>query len=316
MRPPFSILLWLAVGLNALAQGDPHISYVYPAGGRQGTTFQATVGGQNLHATAVYFSGKGVSATITKQERQLTPRELIPFISDAVPGWFKATVTIYNAKGEEMAFTGDYQFHPDPVMFYKVPTSGNYVLEIKDELYRGREDFVYRVSIGELPFITGVFPLGGRIGTQTSLAATGWNLPFDQTALDLRDKAPGVYPLSQHRLANRIMVSADTLPECFEKEPNDTAESAEPVTLPIIINGRINHPRPRGRSNGGAGGRHDASIRLPSSRSRPGTESCGFRTLSGRRHRANPQRHTSPDPHRRHRPNSCEIPDRPAHEQD
>ena len=71
--------------MNALAQGDPHISYVYPAGGRQGTTFQATVGGQNLHATAVYFSGKGVSATITKQERQLTPRELNAYAEHNLP---------------------------------------------------------------------------------------------------------------------------------------------------------------------------------------------------------------------------------------
>jgi hypothetical protein len=167
---------------------------------------------------------------------------LIPFISDAVPGWFKATVTLYNATGEELAFTDDYQFRPDPVLFYKVPTNGNYVLEIKDELYRGREDFVYRISVGELPFVTGIFPLGGRIGTQTNLAATGWNLPFDQIPLDFRNKAPGIYPLAQKQMANRVVVSADTLPECFEKEPNDTADSAQPVTLPLIINGRINQP--------------------------------------------------------------------------
>ena len=169
-------------------------------------------------------------------------RELIPYISDAVPGWFKATVALYDAKGRELAYTDDYRFHPDPVLFYKVPASGDYVLEIKDALYRGREDFIYRVTIGELPFVTGVFPLGGKIGTQITLAATGWNLPFSQLPLDLRDKAPGLYPLSQERLANRVVVAADTLPEGFEKEPNNTADNAQPVTLPILINGRIDQP--------------------------------------------------------------------------
>ena len=31
-------------------------------------------------------------------------------------------------------------------------------------IYRGREDFVYRITIGELPFVTSIFPLGGRAG--------------------------------------------------------------------------------------------------------------------------------------------------------
>ena len=95
----------------------------------------------------------------------------------------------------------------DPVLFYKVPTNGDYVLEITDELYRGREDFVYRISIGELPFVTGVFPLGGKIGTQTTSAATGWNLPFDQIPLDFRNKAPGIYPLSQEQMAKDVKSS-------------------------------------------------------------------------------------------------------------
>jgi len=34
----------------------------------------------------------------------------------------------------------------------------------------------------------------------------------------------------------------DSLPECFEKEPNNTARVAQKVTLPIIINGRIGEP--------------------------------------------------------------------------
>jgi hypothetical protein len=39
-----------------------------------------------------------------------------------------------------------------------------------------------------------------------------------------------------------VLVAADTLPECLEKEPNNTADDAQPVKLPIIINGRIDQP--------------------------------------------------------------------------
>lgn len=169
-------------------------------------------------------------------------RELIPYISDAVPGWFQATVTLFDSKGQEVAYTDDYKFHPDPVLFYNVPASGDYVLEIKDSLYRGRDDFVYRIAIGELPFVTGVFPLGGKLGTQTTLSVAGRNLSFNQLPLDLRNMLPGIQPISTGRLSNRVVVFADTLPECFDKEPNNAAESAQPVVLPIVINGRIDQP--------------------------------------------------------------------------
>jgi hypothetical protein len=36
--------------------------------------------------------------------------------------------------------------------------------------------------------------------------------------------------------------AVDTLPECLEQEPNNSIATAQPVTLPIIINGRIDHP--------------------------------------------------------------------------
>ena len=71
---------------------------------------------------------------------------------------------MYDAKGKELAYDDDYRFHPDPVLFFKVPEDGQYVIEIKDAIYRGRPDFVYRIAIGELPFITSIFPLGGRAG--------------------------------------------------------------------------------------------------------------------------------------------------------
>ena len=393
----FLFVLTMALGAWA-QQRDPHVGYIYPAGGQKGTTFEAMICGQYLNnASAVLVSGTGVSFKILAQDRQLTPkeqteiketlsklqekrkkgekltlaelgsmaemvkkltqfgrrlanpalgefitlqvtvapdaepgnrevrlqamaglsnplifnvgdlpetskphwmnvpkarfnmdpavepkppekditlpatvngqippggtdryrfhaskgqqlvvmvraRELIPYIADAVPGWFQATVALYDAKGKELAYTDDYRFHPDPVLFYKIPAAGTYMLEIKDALYRGREDFVYRITAGELPFVTSIFPLGGQAGTQPKLAVTGWNLPSRQQPLDLQGKAPGIYPLSQEKAINAVPYAVETLPECFEKEPNNAAETAQAVKLPVIINGRIDQP--------------------------------------------------------------------------
>ncbi|MEI7731705.1 MAG: hypothetical protein WCO56_19190 [Verrucomicrobiota bacterium] len=58
------ISLWLLLAPGARSQGEPHIGYLNPADGRQGTTFQATIGGQNLYATGVYVSGTGFPVTV------------------------------------------------------------------------------------------------------------------------------------------------------------------------------------------------------------------------------------------------------------
>ena len=164
-------------------------------------------------------------------------RELAPYLADAVPGWFQAVLTLSDADGNELAYDDDYRFHPDPVIHYAVPKDGEYSIEIRDAIYRGREDFVYRIAIGELPFVTSAFPLGGRAGSKTTVQLTGWNLRANKMTMDAKGKAPGVYPL-----ANSAAFMVDTLPEAFEKEPNNTAAAAQRVKLPIIMNGRIDQP--------------------------------------------------------------------------
>jgi len=184
-----------------------------------------------------------------KQGQQLVietyARHLVPFLADAVPGWFQAVVALYDARGKEVAYADDWRFDPDPVIFCKVPATGEYVLEVRDAIYRGREDFVYRIAIGELPFITRAFPLGGTAGAKTVVAIDGWNLPKKRLPLDTR---PGTDPIRHavlrrgRRPSNEVTYAVDTLPDCTETEPNDDAKTAQRIELPRIVNGRIAAP--------------------------------------------------------------------------
>jgi hypothetical protein len=59
--------LWFLAGLAPLnAQTGPRIGYVYPAGGRAGTTFQVNVGGQAIESVTnvIAFTGEGISAVL------------------------------------------------------------------------------------------------------------------------------------------------------------------------------------------------------------------------------------------------------------
>ncbi|MBM4079815.1 MAG: hypothetical protein FJ278_08960, partial [Planctomycetes bacterium] len=104
------------------------------------------VNGQVFEADAdMYrFTAKAGQTIVCEAHGQ----RLLPFIADAVPGWLQAELTLYDAEGRELMHVDDFRFQPDPVLIYKVEKDGEYLVEIKDALYRGRGDFVYRLSVG------------------------------------------------------------------------------------------------------------------------------------------------------------------------
>lgn len=172
-------------------------------------------------------------------------RQLIPYIADAVPGWFEPVISLHDSNGHEIAFADDYQFRPDPVLHYTIPADGEYVLSVADAIHRGREDFVYRINIGELPWITSLQPAGAQVGVDVRPRMNGWNLERMALAAPGPNALPGEYPVTAHRPdadSNPIPFALDRLPSRPEQEPNDNPKAAQSVTLPLIIDGRIDHP--------------------------------------------------------------------------
>jgi hypothetical protein len=172
-------------------------------------------------------------------------RQLVPYVADGVPGWLQAVLKLYDASGKEVAFDDDFRSNPDPVIYYEVPDDGEYVLTINEALFRGRESFVYRITVGELPYLTSIFPLGARAGEPVNTEMNGWNLDKATLAPPPKDAKPGTCRIAATAgpfVSNDVPFAIDTLPETLDKEPNDDAATAQKVTLPVIINGRADHP--------------------------------------------------------------------------
>ncbi len=171
-------------------------------------------------------------------------RELIPYVADGVPGWFQAVLRLHDASGTELGYNDDFRFHPDPVLYFEVPADGEYILTIHEALYRGRESFVYRITVGELPFVTSIFPLGGCVGEPLKIEMKGWNLERTTLALPPRDAPPGRHPVAATNgkfVSNQVPFALDTLPECLDQESNNTPAEAQKVELPVVVNGRADH---------------------------------------------------------------------------
>ena len=133
----------------------------------------------------------------------------------------------------------------DSVLDYTALAAGKYTLHIRDIRYKGGGGFRYRLSIGELPYLETIFPLGGQRGTDNTIAVTGANLETVnaiQVSIDteiptgqqsLRVKTPSGLTSNPHPF------SIGSLAETAESEPNDSADKANTVNAPITINGKI-----------------------------------------------------------------------------
>ena len=134
---------------------------------------------------------------------RVSARDLMPYLADAVPGWVQATLTLYDAHGRELAYNDDDGVRPDPMLELDIPIDGDYVVEIRDAIYRGRDDFVYRLSVGDAATVAGVTPRNPNASARFSL---------------------------------------DGLSETAEKEPNNAVAGAQRVKWPTVISGRIQAP--------------------------------------------------------------------------
>ena len=52
-------------------------------------------------------------------------RSLLPFIADAVPGWFDPILAIYDSTGKQIRYADDFEFKPDPVLVFRPPEDGD-----------------------------------------------------------------------------------------------------------------------------------------------------------------------------------------------
>ncbi|MCX6626625.1 MAG: DVUA0089 family protein [Candidatus Solibacter sp.] len=163
-------------------------------------------------------------------------RSLLPYIADAVPGWFDPQLTVYDAAGKQVAFADDNRYQPDPVMFFRAPADGEYTVELRDVVYRGRGDFVYRLTIAERPYVTDVFPLGGRRGSEVAVEYRGVNLAAVRGTVKV--------PADARRsiTVNGLPFGASDLAAVREAEPNDAFDRAQRITAPLVVDGRIEKP--------------------------------------------------------------------------
>jgi hypothetical protein len=149
-----------------------------------------------------------------------------------------------DARGRVLAENDDAG-GPDSRLRFTAPEDGTYTLRIRDVNSHGGQGYVYRLTVTADPVLDAVYPLGGRRGGKFALSLSGQGVPAAPVEVALPADAPAAFAYrftASGKTSNPIALDVDDLPEQLEAEPNDTPAQARAVSLPAVVNGRIDRP--------------------------------------------------------------------------
>ncbi len=151
------------------------------------------------------------------------------------------SLTLLDAQGKTLA--GDNGFDGgDRFVAFKIPASGRYSARVADQMMAASKDAFYRLSIGELPFVTGVFPLSVRTNAETRIELSGYNLPPKTTALVKAGDAGEMdvpIDVAHFRSLRAFKVLVREEAQFTERESNDDPAHATILASFGTANGRI-----------------------------------------------------------------------------
>ena len=154
-------------------------------------------------------------------------------------------IRVFDADGRELA-AGDDDYFADPVLAFRPPKDGEYVVEIRDAKYDGDPRWAYALAITDRPYASHVFPLAVNPGKTVAVEPTGSAKLVAATFPLTAPTRPGIHtvPLPFNGTGtNPVTVVVTPLPLVAEVEPNDTPRQATRFTVPGGVNGRIQAKR-------------------------------------------------------------------------
>ncbi len=153
-------------------------------------------------------------------------------------------VRLLDRNGNELLLVDDdASYGPDPRFQFLCEESGEYLVELRDNRFRGGGSC--RLRLGDFPLVSVPYPLGGRLGSTFRIqfagpAAEGVPPTLLQMPSQLhQDSLPVAVKYTDGQSSATATLAATKLPEILEVEPNDTTTSATNVVLPCALNGRL-----------------------------------------------------------------------------
>jgi len=191
-------------------------------------------------------------------------RVLIECVAKDIDSRMDDTLILYDEGGQELE-----RQRRGGLLDFMAPADSRFIVGVSDFIYRGGEEYFYRLTIGAGPHLDFIFPPSGLVGTKDRYVLYGRNLPGGAPAnglfidgkplerLDVEIELPGdpaprrnppaslalkpaeavldgiEYRLrGEHAVSSPVWLSFATAPVVTEQEPNSQPEQAQPVAVP------------------------------------------------------------------------------------
>jgi hypothetical protein len=172
---------------------------------------------------------------------------VVRIVAMPIGSMMDSKVTLLSPDGRELASNDDFNGSRDSLVVYRPQTDGPVIVRIADANAGGGWRNIYRATIGEVPVLTGVFPLGRRKGSAAPVHVDGANLDGHTVATvgtPLPDQplaaSANVAGLASEPI-NRVQVALGRYPEVMAGDRHRTMATALRVASPVTINGRLTH---------------------------------------------------------------------------
>ncbi|MCC7424662.1 MAG: pre-peptidase C-terminal domain-containing protein [Planctomycetaceae bacterium] len=150
---------------------------------------------------------------------------------------------ILDTAGQTLA-TAEDTIGFDPVIEFTPPRDGDYLVRVTLLNFGGFPEGVYRLTLGEVPYVVGAFPSGVRRGVESEIELFGPNIPAG-TKQKLLVPKDVTYPMTHvvyegaPTAGTDVPLAVGDLAETTEAEPNADREHAQAVALESTVNARF-----------------------------------------------------------------------------
>ncbi len=168
------------------------------------------------------------------------------------------SLELLDANGRTLAAAED-TLGFDPLIEQTLPADGDYFVRVQLLNYGGFPEAVYRLTFGEVPYVTGAFPPGLQRGTEANIELIGPNVTASKRAVSSRSRETSDRTLTSPATPDARLVQHVTLlegnhsgldvplvlgdhPEVIEVEPNNERSQATLLAWPVCVNARFDQP--------------------------------------------------------------------------
>lgn len=119
--------------------------------------------------------------------------------------------------------------------------AGTYYIRVADYQSSGKSGHFYRIKVGRFPWVTAAYPLGLQLGKSRDITLDGYELGAPKISVkgELTPDAEDSLTVRPNHSFNKVKLAVGHEPEIEAASTNVTAAQAQPVTLPVTINGRV-----------------------------------------------------------------------------